>query len=150
TLSPGYLYVFQVDSSGKKEWLFPKNESSFSSGSNPVQAGEVIQIPPPELERAFYLDETPGIEQIYAVLSASPSQKLEQVLSKNMPQFAGKVQKPKALGLRGIGGMHSAEPLRVDRIEDGQTIPLSMTASLQEADGPFLVSERWFTHVDQD
>ncbi|MBI4327137.1 MAG: hypothetical protein HY674_18025, partial [Chloroflexi bacterium] len=36
-MSAGYLYLFQVDSSGKKEWLFPQNSSSpFSSGTNPV------------------------------------------------------------------------------------------------------------------
>src|SRR5262249_18801953 len=62
-LTAGYLYVLQVDSSGKLEWLFPVNENSkFSSGTNPVTAGKALQIPAAGTERVLFLDKTTGIE----------------------------------------------------------------------------------------
>jgi hypothetical protein len=129
--SGGYLYVFQVDSSGKKEWLFPANETSaVSSGSNPVQAGQTIQIPSAESKRALYLDTTTGYEHVYAVLSAARWPELEHALAQPGPTAAATVLEPNALRLRGVAG---------DRVTDASE-PL-------EAEGPVLVIERWFQHV---
>jgi len=54
-LSQGYLYILQVDASGKTQWLFPGNDSfQSSSGSNPVKPDEVLQVPSVQTQ-AFYL-----------------------------------------------------------------------------------------------
>lgn len=67
-LSDGYLYVFQIDAAGRKDWLFPQNrDSNFSSGANPVHAGQVIQIPTADGDQVLYLDRTTGVEHICAV-----------------------------------------------------------------------------------
>ena len=77
-LSPGYLYVFQVDAMGKVDWLFPRNEtSSTSRGSNPLKLGQSIRVPPTEVGKALELDTTVGIEHIYAVFSTTRWPRLE-------------------------------------------------------------------------
>lgn len=133
--SSGYLYVFQVDSSGKKEWLFPQNDTSaLSSGINPVQAGQSIQIPSPDAAdskpRALYLDQTAGYEHIYAVLSATQWPELEQALAQPGRAASAIVTQPNALQLRAVGGA---------RVTDASE-PV-------EAEGTVLVIERWFRHV---
>src|SRR5437016_6327248 len=112
----GYLYVFQVDSSGKCDWLFPQNESSTnSSGINPVAPGQLLSVPPAGSSNAFYLDANAGIEHIYAVFSATRWPALEEALPKPPPakvpgQMAHgtRVQEPNRLGLRGVGGTHAS------------------------------------------
>ncbi|MBI4659149.1 MAG: DUF4384 domain-containing protein [Verrucomicrobia bacterium] len=82
-LTPGYLYVFQVDSSGHTDWLFPQNPwSNYSSGSNPVVPSPIVQIPATDHSEVFYLDRTTGVEHVYAVFSALPWPDLEAALRK--------------------------------------------------------------------
>ena len=77
----GYLYVFQVDTAGKSQWLHPRNSAcpDYSSGSNPVAAGGRILIPPGN--RALTLDTIQGVEHVYFVLSAVPWKRLEEALA---------------------------------------------------------------------
>src|SRR5207248_6645974 len=85
-LSPGYLYLFQVDGMGKVDWLFPRNEtSSASSGSNPLEAGQSIRVPASDSGASLYLDTTVGIEHIYAVFAATRWPRLEQALARARP-----------------------------------------------------------------
>ena len=57
----GWLYVFQVDSSGKIQWLFPRNDSSaFSCGANPVAPGQLAQIPAASTRNVLTLDRVTG------------------------------------------------------------------------------------------
>jgi hypothetical protein len=75
-----YFYVFQIDSTGKLDWLFPANNfNRESSGKNPVFQGKTIKVPPDD--RAFYLDENKGVEHIYVVATPEPWQELETALS---------------------------------------------------------------------
>ena len=168
-LSPGYLYVFQVDSAGQKSWLFPRNEScAYSSGSNPVAAGQTIQVPSPESHHALYLDARTGIEHVYAVFSATRWPGLEAALARGQRVSAGPpgtdvggeeraptVQTPNDLRLRGVGGVVPIERTTGDPATlsirlggTGETQKVAVHGKALEASGSFLVVERWFHHVD--
>jgi hypothetical protein len=137
-LAPGHLYVFQVDSTGNKTWLYPRNETSpFSSGANPLAAGQKVQVPSAEQGRALFLDRNTGIEHIYAVFCAARWPELETALAQRptitrsaLSTLDSRLSTPLNLSTRGIGGLRPAEPSQ----------PLT-------ADGPLLVIERWFKHV---
>ena len=160
-LNEGYLYVFQVDSSGQKEWLFPQNPcSTFSSGSNPVRAHQVIQIPSADGDQVLYLDRTTGIEHIYAVFSAVPWPELEEALGKtgtssatSLSRAAKRVEAPNGLRWRGVGGVRtnlaaSGMAPATNRIHQGQNHRLFLGGQVLEASGTILAVERWFKHVE--
>jgi hypothetical protein len=160
-LSMGYLYVFQVDAAGKTQWLFPTNNASeFSSGTNPVVPGQVLQMPAAG-KKAFYLDVTAGIEHVYAVFSATRWPDLEAALSMSSTPLLPSgstlalVQEPNALQSRGIAGLDDIAPaagiplsFSVERIQDGKTCMLHVDGRPLRASGAFLVLERWFRHVN--
>ena len=61
----GYVYVYQIDSKGKAEIVFPN--SQYSTASNPVQAKRAYDVPPEG--QWLTLDQVPGEEEI-VVLAA--------------------------------------------------------------------------------
>ena len=162
-LTGGYLYVFQVDSSGQKEWLFPKNESSaWSCGRNPVKPGEVVQVPAANSRKALFLDTKTGVEHIYAVFSAVRWPELERALAHKTPLppptgepssglLAMVVDAPNRLLLRGVGGMRpsgeAVTPFLVERLDKDATLAFYVEEQPLNASGSFLVVERWFHHV---
>ena len=167
--SAGFLYVFQIDATGKKEWLFPENgTSSYSSGSNPVRPDEILQVPSAESDRVLFLDDTTGVEHIYTVFSAARWPDLEDALARPVPSpppspatgpgallAAVTVRSPNGLLGRGVGGVRVktstgqiAESFLVKRTNRDQTCSLPVSAQPLQASGRFLVCERWFTHVD--
>lgn len=81
--SDGYMYIFQVDSHGKITWLFPDHESEHSWGVNPVNAGAIIQVRPPESQSALFLDEQVGIEHVSAVFTPTRWKELERLLEEH-------------------------------------------------------------------
>jgi len=155
----GYLYVFQVDSSGKAEWLFPRNtRSKVSTGSNPLVARQTVQIPSAESGELLYLDTHVGLEHIYAVFSASRWPELEEQLSRpapiSAPSQVAKIESPNGLGLRGVGGKHAATITPdlqgtsiVERTQEGKVFTLPFSNGSIQASGSFVVEERWFKHV---
>jgi hypothetical protein len=127
-LSEGYLYVFQVDALGKKQWLFPKNENfQFSSGANPVKPSQSLQIPS-AAKKAFFLDDNTGIEHIYVVFSANRWPELEAALSRPLPSApvgtaVAVVEVPNGLQSRGVGGTHdNAAPAKMDSSPAPETV----------------------------
>ena len=164
-LSPGFLYIFQVDSLGKRAWLFPQNKtSSYSSGSNPVKPQEILQVPSAGSKRVLFLDDNVGIEHIYAVFSATRWPELEEALGRpagpsahteSEPHLlATVVRAPNGLAGRGVGGVRVEESLTgvgasfiVERTDRTQTYSLPVSAQPLQASGSFLVVERWFRHV---
>jgi hypothetical protein len=164
----GYLYVFQIDSIGKRTWLFPRNETfAFSAGRNPVEAGTIVQVPSTDSDRVLYLDDATGIEHIYAVFSATLWPELEQALAgePSKPPAGGAgttpgalvvvaVEQPNGLQMRGIAGVRkaatsgaAAEAFTVERAAGGRIQSVSVPANTYRATGSFLVVERWFRHV---
>jgi hypothetical protein len=165
-LTRGFVYVFQVDSAGRKDWLFPKNETSeYSSGVNPVEPGAVLQIPDAPSNRVLFLDRTTGREQIYTALSAERWLELEEALARQAPAapksepnhpdtslLAGGIRSPNDLLVRGVGGERTktaplAEAFLVQRLEGNDTCSLSISVEPLQATGSLLVIERWFRHV---
>jgi hypothetical protein len=158
-LSAGYLYIFQVDVSGKTQWLFPQNNSSpFSSGSNPLKTNQLIEVPSEE-KKAFFLDNTTGIEHLYLVFSATRWRELERLLSESLAAPAppgavvASIQDPLELRTRGIGGTHSFPaganvPASVGSAAVyGGSYRLPGSTEALESSGSFLVVERWFRHA---
>lgn len=170
--TPGHLYVFQVDSRGGVNWLFPGNGTSLSEGTNPVTSGQVILIPPKREDgrgEAFYLDDNTGYEHIYAVFSASPWQNLEAALAKaasdasNGSAIAAATRsgldKPfnlmgdteGRLATRGIAGRRLVNPDEKPRFEEvqleGAKFRLPIIGDQIKANGSLLVIERWFEHT---
>ena len=164
-LTGGYLYVFQVDSSGQKEWLFPRNESSaYSCGENPLKPGQVVQVPAADARSVLFLDTRTGIEHIYAVFSASRWPELERALSDKAPPaeppstprpstafLAMAVNEPNGLLFRGIGGTRpggeAIAPIAMQRLDKDGALTFYVEEEPLSASGSFLVLERWFHHV---
>lgn len=136
-----FVYVFQIDSRGKLDWLYPGNKSPFSSGSNPTRAGLWTQLPPGK--DSFYLDESVGIEHVYVVVTSERWSQLERSLS--VAAASGRSQdqitKPFNLRLRGVGGVRQsvASPVLADQ-SDGVVEVLKGRSGV-------LVNELWFRHV---
>jgi hypothetical protein len=139
-----YWYVFQIDSTGKLDWLFPSNSlSKDSSGQNPVPAGTLTKLPP--ADRAFYLDENLGIEHLYLVATPVPWAELEAALSRatqaqpyGKPLLANLDIKP-----RGVAGTES--------VDFGPALPKKMASAevqhyFKGVEG-VLVMDFWFNHV---
>jgi len=164
-LTGGYLYVFQVDSSGQKEWLFPRNESSaYSCGENPLKAGQVVQVPAADARKVLFLDTRTGVEHIYAVFSASRWPELEKALAEKAPPerppatpapstalIAMVVKEPNGLLLRGIGGTRpggeAVAPIAMQRLDKDGALTFYVAEEPLSASGTFLVVERWFRHM---
>jgi hypothetical protein len=111
-----------------------------------------VQLPAAESASSLYLDTTVGVEHIYAVFSTTRWPRLEEVLARPMPTPAGEetpplevvtrgvVERPNAVGLRGVGGVR---PEDSPREESGA----SSVGDRFQGDSYFLVLERWFRHV---
>ncbi len=151
-LADGYLYIFQVDSQGQADWLFPANPRLASStGSNPVNANAVLQIPPAETS-ALYLDTHAGMEYLYVVLSATRWPALEAALTRPAPQTLAVppafADRPLVSATRGVGGTAGDEPPPpFERITAGGREKLALAAQTYAGNGQFLVVERRFRHV---
>jgi len=142
-LTAGYLYIFQQDSSGKIQWLFPRNDTEpYSSGTNPVPAFRHIVLPEGE-NGGFRLDAQAGRENVIAVLSASRFPELEALLqSRQAPPL-----NPRQLEEIGRKGMEGVDLLQVTRPAGEAGIGLPFPASAAGARESWLVQLRSFEHV---
>jgi serine/threonine protein kinase len=139
-----YFYIFQIDNTGKLDWLFPRNGSSpYSMGTNPVPAGVWTELP--DGGATFYLDENLGIEHIYIVTTHSRWNDLEAVLAKASKSRAAKssIQYAFNLQTRGVGGTRliDSPPPQSTETSSGNV------RQLIKGKAGVLVVERWFQHV---
>src|SRR5262249_23325999 len=75
----GPLYVFQVDTFGKLNVLFPKLPGSrFSTGENPVRATHLVNVPQSGKLR---VDANLGVEHLFVVFSPVRWPNLEDLLA---------------------------------------------------------------------
>jgi hypothetical protein len=153
-MSDGYLYVFQVDSQGKADWLFPANpRQPASTGNNPVKASDILQIPPGDA-KALYLDTHIGTEYLYVVFSASRWPALEEALSRPSPPTPAVPpifeDRPLVSAIhRGVGGTTDEDPPAYERVTGEGRKKMTLAARTYEGNGLFLVVERRFRHVDR-
>jgi hypothetical protein len=164
-VSAGWLYVFQVDSTGRIDWLYPKNDASAASaGYNPLSAGQTAQIPSAEARQALTLDRATGVEHIYFVYAASRWPVLEAALARPTGIVAtvqglggedsARVSAPNSLGVR---GMNTRGVGGTAALTGGPDVDLLFTDSGHPAHAPggidgaaagnLVVIERWFRHV---
>jgi len=150
----GHLYIFQIDSWGKVDWVFPRNDAcNLSSGANPVAAGGFIQTPE-NRKKAYVLDNHVGMEHVYFVFSSKPCRELEKVLTNCAKEFdpAGHAS---AIEVGCVFGSKDIEIYRPTVFpDDARTAcgdkPGEPRPKVAEAvaGGSFMVIERWFNHVD--
>src|SRR5262249_46009324 len=151
----GFLYVFQVDSSGRLAWLFPENEyCQQSSGSNPVSPPEMTWVPGRDLG-PLRLDRVTGHEDLYVGMSGRRWERLEEALaegSRRGREGSSAVSGSIGLGNRGVGGtVPAGSGARQDLEEtvEGKTVRYDLSGRFRVARGNFLVLERSFRHVER-
>jgi hypothetical protein len=132
--SGGHLYVFQQDSAGKVEWIFPQNETSkYSHGANPVAPGQEIFLPA-AADRAYVLDDTVGTETFFAYFSAAPLPELERALQRAATTGGGVPELPPPSD-------HVARK-PVTRQVDGRAVPIAVTPTAFQGKGHW-IGVRW-------
>jgi hypothetical protein len=142
-----YFYVFQIDSTGKLDWLFPKNNYlSHSTGQNPVPAAKWTRVPL-SVNQVFFLDENLGVEHFYIVATRTPWPALEEALGK--AGLSGNPNKPVlaffSLQTRGSAGIRPV-PVELPGAKDQTS---SGAQQLIKGKAGALVIERWFQHVNR-
>ena len=139
-----YMYIIQLDSTGKMDPIFP---SSYFSLGNPVEPHIVYSLPPEN--KWFYLDENTGVETIYFIASRSRRLDLEQLFSKFADRNRSLVQQsPVSLDsavviTRGIEGVRPGRKQTVNFQDGSQGQYASTLFSSIQAD---FVMTRWFYH----
>jgi hypothetical protein len=141
-----YFYIFQIDSTGKLDWLFPQNTYLFhSTGQNPVSAAKWTRVPL-SVNQAYYLDENVGVEHFYIVATKTPWSALEEALGK--AGLSGDPNKPIlasfSLQTRGSAGIRPV-PVKLPGAK-GQALPGAQ--QLIKGKAGALVIERWFQHIN--
>ena len=134
-----FFYVFQIDTRGQVDWVFPKNAfCTYSTGSNPVPPNTTVKVPEGKAT-VFFLDEYTGIEHVYVVATTQRWETLETQLEDlsrshgTNTAAATRVDTPLGLGFRGVGGITSDNA-------DG-SVPISGRQGI-------LAKEVWFYHVE--
>ncbi len=92
---PKYVYIYQKDSHGNGEWLFPRADSDLK---NPVNPGEHYL---PHRSQVFVLDDNLGRETISILAADEPVAELEAIISgeslKEFPEVIDSVVKTRGL-----------------------------------------------------
>jgi hypothetical protein len=164
TFTPGFLYVFQVDSSNNLQWLFPSNNatgniSNISFGTNPLAAGDVALLPPTS-SQAYALDTNVGEERTYAVFSATRWEKLEEALkdtsgnTNNAAQLeikkllaADDAVEGRAKGIASVENTRVPKPVWQAVDASSERYPVDLPPYNMQAKGYWLLEVRRFRHL---
>lgn len=116
-----YVYIYQKDSHGKGEWLFPRADIDFK---NPVSPGEYYL---PHRSKAFVLDEKKGRETISILATDAPATELEEIISgtstRTYSDAITQVVKMRGLKTTRIGAPPKGQNVQQGRIElSGQEV----------------------------
>jgi hypothetical protein len=139
-----FMYVAQLDSTGKLDPIFP---SSRLSWGNPLESQVIYSIP--QDNEWFYLDENTGVETVYFIASRTRRPDLEELFrnielkNQSLTQLAYvSIERPPVI-TRGIGGVRLGSDQAV-KFRDGSHGQYSSTLfSSIQAD---FVMTRWFYH----
>lgn len=160
TFTPGYLYIFEVDSSGNLQWLYPANPTlDYSSGANPLPAHVAVTLPA-GANQAYALDDVVGEERLYAIYSATRWEKLETLLktSGTSPTDASRREieallasdtmvEDRAKGIARVDTTPVAKEVRQATGPDDQPHLVDLPAESVEASGYWLLEVRRFRHL---
>lgn len=139
-----FIYIAQLDSTGKMDPIFP---SAFASEANPVRPGMAYAVPSDR--QWFYLDENYGVETIYFIASRTPLQDLETLFLRLTEQNKQLVKRgPISINdsvviMRGVGGVRQGQNAQVT-FPDGSKG--GVTPSLLSSIKADFVTTRWFNH----
>jgi len=147
TTEKAFIYIFQIDSRGKLDWIFPQNITfSHSEGNNPVEQGKWHKIP--EGDKGYFLDENLGIEHFYIVTTKSRWHELEKFITEASQSHIANnpILAQFSLKTRGSAGKRKLpfnstlknKPITNDAIQ------------LIEGNKGVLVLEQWFEHIQRN
>ena len=88
----GFLYVLAKESSGSWHPLLPSKEEDMATENNTITAGTKVRIP---LKHCFEIENPPGVETLFVVLSREPRDSFDQENMKS-PAPQRPVQRPAA------------------------------------------------------
>ena len=71
----GFLYVLAKQSSGRWHPLLPSKEEDMATENNTITAGTKVRIP---LKHCFEIENPPGVETLFVVLSREPRDTFDQ------------------------------------------------------------------------
>jgi hypothetical protein len=152
--SDGYLYVCQVDASDRVNWLFPKNESEYSYGRNPVKGGNRLMIP--DNDNGLKLDEVRGKESVIVIYSPEKWEELENQLRTTVKDeySASPPEQPVRVRVgvrddspRGVGGETPFAGAKSLADLEEQMYRQAKTISANPGIGR-MVETRWFEHIE--
>lgn len=139
-----YLYIAQLDSTGKMDPIFP---GQFATRGNPLTPDTLYSVPSDNYW--LYLDENVGKETIYVIASRTRRADIELIFNKLSERSRNLVQQsPVSLDTsyvltRGIGGTRKGRDHSVS-FQDGSQGQYSSTQF--SAEGADFVMTRWFYH----
>ena len=128
TRDMAFIYIFQIDSAGNVQKLFPK--SDLSQHGNPTDPQSVYRIPSPV--RWLQLDENKGVEKIILLASHEPVDNPQEIC---MDAVGESYQ---ASNTRGVGGVRRDKPAPDSSSHGAET--------LSDDNGNHFVMMRHFLH----
>jgi hypothetical protein len=141
---PCYIYIAQLDSTGKLDPIFP---SQHAAGSNPVQPYTPYSVP--EGNQWFFLDQNSGIETIYFIASRDRRSDIEEMFYTFQNTNPSLVQQQNVqmntyyAMKRGIGGAREGGSREVQFQDGSQGQYMSTLITSIQAD---FVMTRYFYH----
>lgn len=144
TSEKAFIYIFQIDSRGKLDWIFPKNSTlSLSEGNNPIEPGIWHKIP--EGDKDYFLDENLGIEHFYIVSTKSRWQELEKLITEASQSYVANnpITAQFSLKTRGFAGKRKIK----SNLPANINIKSENVGQLIKGEAGILVVEKWFRHV---
>lgn len=142
--TPCYIYIAQLDATGKMDPIFP---SRFSQWKNPIEANMLYDVP--DQKNWFYLDANVGVETIYFIASRTQRQDIERVFGELEMKNQTLVQQNQVsmkyayLITRGIGGVRPGNIQSVS-FQNGSQGQFASTL-FESIDADFVIT-RWFHH----
>jgi tetratricopeptide (TPR) repeat protein len=134
-IETSYLYIFQVDSTGKAFKLFP-NIEEYKTIGNPLKANLSYWIPGEG--KFFYLDAVVGKEELFFFASKNPIQALEGA------KTTTKAMMEETTKLMGVGGTAESN-VSGQVVTKSETLPFEMVRTKVTSTGD-LVYSVWFWH----
>jgi hypothetical protein len=134
---PCYVYVFQIDSTGRSFRLFPNTE--YETGANPVLPATGAWLP--NDRKLYEMDETTGKEYVYVFAAREPIKELEGPAAANFTKSGlDEIVLIKKMGIARLKDKRDPSVIAPRRTSDIREVKKKL-----QAEGDF-VYETWFWH----
>jgi hypothetical protein len=140
-----YLYIVEIDGSGWAQGVFPTKSSRYP---NPVRKDEEYVFP--EGANWYALDDVPGVETFYIVVSPNRRPDVEEsilrVAGNERPKGRGVERVTSAAVIPNGFARKDAGHAIVVRSESGQQARVTPSTYVAKAPGEDVTVTRWFKH----